>query len=262
MIRFPVASVSRRAFLRSTVLGLAPALASACTRDLTGVGPGTFQGVRLSSRPGEPTIEPEVGIDWININATGRDARLCVPSTYDPGTPAPLFVTLHGRGGGAQDWDGFQTACETRGMVMLAVESRSVTWDRVSPGSFGPDVAYIDQALAFTFERCRIDPARIALAGFSDGASYALSLGPSNGDLFGHLIAYSPGLSAPAELVGEPRIWVSHGRDDTVLSPDRTEQVIIASLLDDGYFVEYVPFDGGHEVPGEIANQSLDWFLG
>jgi phospholipase/carboxylesterase len=234
---------------------------SACGRDLTGIGTGTPYGVRLSSRPGEPTISPDTGIDWIDINRTGRDARLCVPGTYDPDTPAPLFVTLHGRGGGATDWDGFQTACETRGMIMLAVESRGVTWDRIGPGYFGPDVAYIDEALAFTFERCRIDPARIALAGFSDGASYALSLGPSNGDLFGHLIAYSPGLSAPAELVGQPGIWVSHGRDDTVLSPDQTEQVIIRSLVDEGYIVEYVPFDGGHEVPSDIANQSLDWFL-
>jgi phospholipase/carboxylesterase len=256
-------TLSRGAFLRASAAMLAPGMASACTRDLTGVGTGPVQGVRLTARPGEPTTEPEVGIDWININRTGRDARLCVPSTYDPETPAPLLVTLHGRGGGAVDWDGFEPACEARGMVMLAVESRSVTWDRVGAGYFGPDVAYIDRALALVFDRCRIDPDRIALAGFSDGASYALSLGPSNGDLFGHLIAYSPGLSRPgSEIVGQPLIWVSHGRDDQVLSPERTEQIIIGSLLDAGYLVEYVPFEGGHEVPGEIATQSLDWFLG
>ena len=73
----------------------------------------------------------------------------------------------------------------------------------------------------------------------------------------------SPGLSAPGpELVGQPLIWVSHGRDDQVLSPDQTEQVIIRSFVDAGYIVEYVPFEGGHEVPAEISAQSLDWFLG
>jgi len=228
------------------------------------LGPGTnsYQGVRLTARPGEPTTTVEPGIDWININRLGRDARLCIPAGHDPLTPAPLFVALHGRGGGAADWDGFQTACDARGMIMLAVESRGVTWDMAGAGFFGPDVSYIDEALAFTFDRCLIDPDRIALAGFSDGASYALSLGPSNGDLFGHLIAYSPGFSSPGQLVGSPRIWVSHGRDDQVLDPDRTETVVIRFLVDAGYIVEYVPFEGGHEVPGEIANRSLDWFLG
>ena len=47
-----------------------------------------------------------------------------------------------------------------------------MTWDRVG-GFFGPDVAYIDLALGITFDRCAIDPARVCLAGFSDGASSA-----------------------------------------------------------------------------------------
>jgi len=34
--------------------------------------------------------------------------------------------------------------------------------------------------------------------GFSDGASYALSVGITNGDLFTHVIAFSPGFVAPA----------------------------------------------------------------
>ena len=258
----PGASVSRRAFVRMAGGAALSAALPGCGTDLVGSGGAPPRGARLTARPGEPTTEAQPGIGWIDLNRTGRDARLCVPVGYDPETPAPLFVTLHGRGGGAADWDGFQTACDTRGMVMLAVESRGVTWDRIGAGFYGPDVAYMDAALALTFGRCRIDPARVALAGFSDGASYALSLGPTNGDLFTHLVAYSPGLTAPNELVGMPRIWVSHGRQDTVLDPDRTEQVVIRSLVDAGYLVEYVPFDGGHEVPGEIASQSLDWFLG
>jgi hypothetical protein len=34
----------------------------------------------------------------------------------------------------------------------------------------------------------RIDPARLAFAGFSDGGSYALSLGVTNGDVASHVI--------------------------------------------------------------------------
>ena len=41
--------------------------------------------------------------------------------------------------------------------------------------------------------RCSIDRRRIAVGGFSDGATYALTLGVSNGDLFPAVIAFSPG---------------------------------------------------------------------
>jgi predicted esterase len=37
--------------------------------------------------------------------------------------------------------------------------------------------------------------ATLAVSGFSDGASYALSIGPANGDLFTHVMAFSPGFA-------------------------------------------------------------------
>jgi len=54
------------------------------------------------------------------------------------------------------------------------------TWD-VILGQYGPDIAFIDSALAQTFSRYAFDPNHIAV-GFSDGASYALSVGITNGD--------------------------------------------------------------------------------
>jgi predicted esterase len=45
-----------------------------------------------------------------------------------------------------------------------------------------------------------IDPVRLAVGVFSDGASYALSLGIPSADLYTHVLAFSPGLedrSAP-----------------------------------------------------------------
>jgi predicted esterase len=38
--------------------------------------------------------------------------------------------------------------------------------------------------LSFVFDAYPVDPERIAVSGFSDGASYALSLGLINGTLF------------------------------------------------------------------------------
>lgn len=191
-----------------------------------------------------------------------RGAILYVPEGYDHETPTPLLVTFHGRPGDAELWTPFYPKCDLRGIVMLAVESRGVTWDLTATGSFGPDVDFIDWALAQTFGRCNIDPASMALCGFSDGATYALSLGLSNGDLFNRLIAFAPGfVQAGRDLVGMPEIWIAHGYDDEVFNEDYTEREIVFELRSEGYLVEYTPFEGGHEVPAEISNAALDWFV-
>jgi phospholipase/carboxylesterase len=148
-------------------------------------------------------------------------------------------------------------------MVFLAPDSRFSTWDLSNSGRFGPDVEFIDRALQHTFERCSIDATRIALGGFSDGASYTLSLGVSNGDLFTHLIAYSPGYFLPSEpFFGKPPVYVSHGTNDSVLPLSNTRDIIVPALREADHAVVYQEFDGDHEVPSEISDAALDWFLG
>jgi phospholipase/carboxylesterase len=131
-----------------------------------------------------------------------------------------------------------------------------VTWD-VIRGGYGPDVRFIDQALAAVFARFAVGS--VAVSGFSDGASYALSIGLANGDLFGHVLAWSPGFMAPAEAVGRPRVFVSHGTDDRVLSIDRCSRRLVPVLRAEGYDVRYDEFAGGHMVPPGILAASLDW---
>jgi phospholipase/carboxylesterase len=145
-------------------------------------------------------------------------------------------------------------------MILLSPASRGRTWD-VILGGYGPDVEFIDRALAAAFERCAVDPARLAAAGFSDGASYALSIGITNGDLFQDVIAFSPGFMAPAGQRGRPRIFISHGTQDTVLPIDQTSRRIVPQLERAGYEVRYREFDGGHGVPPEIALDAVAWFL-
>ena len=57
----------------------------------------------------------------------------------------------------------------------------------------GLDYVAINRALEEASARCAIDRNRLAIGGFSDGASYALSLGLANGDVFSFVIAFSPG---------------------------------------------------------------------
>jgi predicted esterase len=98
----------------------------------------------------------------------------------------------------------------------------------------------------------------VAVAGFSDGASYALSIGLASGDLFAHVLAWSPGFLAPSDAVGRPRVFVSHGIHDRVLPIDRCSRRLVPVLRADGYDVHYQEFDGGHSVPPDVLAGSLD----
>ena len=87
---------------------------------------------------------------------------------------------------------------------------------RAGGGRFGVDARgdgrpVVDRALQRGFARCRVDPRRLAVGGFSSGAGMALWLGLTNGDLFRGVIALSGGGSLPDERVGKPHIFVAHG---------------------------------------------------
>ena len=252
-------NVSRRDFLACGVMALWPPLRGA---DDGARGPSAhLHDPRLTARPGRPTITPTVGAVRLEPELS-RGAILYVPQSYEPTVPAPLLVALHGGGGRAGSWTRLYEQCEERGMILLAPDSRARTWDAVR-GALGPDVVFLDTALEYTFLRCAIDPERIALAGFSDGASYALSLGPSNGDLFTHLIAFSPGFSYPEEpIVGRPDVFISHGSEDRVLPVALSRGALAPMFEMDGYEVRYEEFAGGHEMPASIMTKALDWFLG
>jgi phospholipase/carboxylesterase len=255
--------MSRRSFMKTGLSALAGPMVAACDNSTT---EPESSPERLTARPGEPTITPTTGLSSLSLGSDPlgfRDGLLYVPESYSPNTPAPLFIGLHGAGGDADNWQSYPARAEARGMVFLAPDSRSFsTWDAIM-GAFGPDVEFIDRALRHTFERCRIDPARIALGGFSDGASYAISLGIRNGDLFSHLVAYSPGFYIATDSpVGKPPVFVSHGTGDDVLPVATSRDYIVPTLRSDGYDVVYHEFEGGHEVPADISDSALDWFAG
>ena len=102
----------------------------------------------------------------------------------------------------------------------------------------------------------------MAAEGFSAGASYALSLGLLNGDLFTHVIAFSPGFVAEGTRRGKPRIFVSHGVHDPILPIDRCGRRIVRDLRGDDCDVLYTEFDGGHAVPTEIVGAAVAWLNG
>jgi len=254
----------RRAFT-TMVLGLLAALLIGCG-DPT--APGNAGGdnadepsSRLSARPGTPSKAAQKGFTTLGLDPL-RDGFLFVPQSYDPSTPVPLVVALHGSQSSSAFWAQYEARAEARGFAILAPDSRTATWD-LAEGRLGPDIAFIDQALAHVFDRVNVDPSRIVLLGFSDGASYAISIGVSNGDLFDHLVAHSAGFFIPFEpIVGKPAIYISHGSQDPILPVAVARDQIVPNFEQGGYAVTYEQFDGGHQIPDAIAEAALDWWLG
>ena len=223
---------------------------------------GLHERGRLRSRPGQTSEgTAPVGLRSLGSDAGPADGYLYVPAGYLPETPAPLVLLLHGAGEDARDGLAqLRGQADEAGLILLACSSHGPTWDSiVSRGRYGPDIATIDRALEYTFSRCAVDPERVGVGGYSDGASYALSLGLANGDLFSHVPALSPGFLAPAGQRGSPRIFVSHGIQDGWLPIDSCSRRIVPQLERAGYEVRYREFSGGHVVPPSIARESAIW---
>ncbi len=212
---------------------------------------------RLSARPGSPTAPPlPAGLRHPLGEGEGRPI-LRVPAAL-PAGEVPLLVMLHGAGSDpARAVQRLGEEPEHRGCLVLAIKSREATWD-VFHGGYGFDVAMLDYALTAVFRRFPVDPRRLAIAGFSDGASYALSLAVANGDLFAQAIGFSPGFVVPGPRRGRPSIFVSHGRDDQVLPIDRCGRTVVALLREEGYAVRYREFEGGHILPPEMVTEALE----
>jgi predicted esterase len=169
------------------------------------------------------------------------------------------MVVFHGAGSSAGA--GLALLADEAGaadVIVLAPQSSGSTWDVIERG-FGVDVRRLDRALTSVFATCPVDESHVVFSGFSDGASYALSLGIDNGDLARHVVAFSPGFCAPATPRGRPRILVTHGLHDTVLPIDHCSRRLVPRLRRAGYDVTYEEFQGGHVVTPELRRRALQW---
>ena len=197
---------------------------------------------------------------FINRGFEWRDGLLHVPPPDDKAGPRPLLVWLHSGGGRARDASKLFPFADEFGVVVLAIDSRHNTWDGID-SKIGPDVRFIQRAVKHVMSITSIDRTRIALGGASDGGTYALAIGRSNGRVFSHLIAVSPWrMSPPSPAEGKPPILVVHGRQDDVYPEWHSRRFIVPSLKEDGYDVSYFAYDGPHWVTKISGRKIIQWF--
>jgi len=149
----------------------------------------------------------------------------------------------------------------------FAPESPSPSWG-TGPKNWGYDYLAINRALEEAFGRYAIDRNRLAIGGFSDGASYALSLGLANGDVFSYVIAFSLGFIVRAQARGRigndnkvriPLVYIAHGTGDNVLPITSTSRIFVSSLRKNSYNVEFREFSGGHHLSRQVVDQAMTW---
>lgn len=218
---------------------------------------------RLSFRPGAAPHKPPLtpGRHQLGI-ADERDAVLIVPEGLKTDQPVPLLVMFHGAGGSADKVLPFLIDhARQRGFLLLLPQSQFPTWDLVIGGN-GPDLERLEQALGEVASRFALDPARLGFAGFSDGGSYALSAGVTNGDIVSHVMVFSGGFMSVFKQNGTPRIFIAHGLEDEQLPIETSARPHVAKLKAAGYDVTAVEFKGPHRIEPVVITLAMDFFLG
>ncbi|MFG1346255.1 esterase [Xanthobacter autotrophicus DSM 431] len=212
--------------------------------------------------PTPPTLPPlPPGQHALGLSEE-RDALLVVPEGLTAGAPVPLMVLFHGGGGSAQKILPMMEAHAARHRFLLLVpQSTFPTWDIVIAGN-GPDRERLEAALGMVARHFAIDPTHIAFAGHSDGGSYALSLGLTNGHFVTHVIVSSAGFMSVHRQEGAPRVFISHGVNDEQIPVGRSGRVHSALLKEAGYDVTYVEYNGPHAWQPPVVGLAVNFFMG
>ena len=247
--------MERRGFCKLTCSVAASVMLGTACRRLTSTsaaGDGRLSARTLSNV--KTTVTGKIALS----SGSDRDAILMVP-TKAGNSAAPLLVFLHGAGQSASEMlDYMGSVPEETGVAVLAANSIDYTWDGIND-TFGPDVQSLNSLLGNVFQKVLVDPSKLTLGGFSDGATYALSLGLINGDLFNRIVAFSPGFVIEGAANGKPELFISHGTHDRILPINSCSRRIVRTLKSRGYQVTLREFDGGHEVPDDVAREALTW---
>ncbi len=252
-------SLSRRDIVRMGVAGVGASLLSACQVFKSYDGPAVSPLLspviltRVTAATGTTVIGSSVP-----YSSQSQEAFMYVPTGYKASVPSAFMLVFHPENSTAfAGIQLFQAHADAANIILLSVDSYGTTWDYLVNENFGLDVQFTSDALAAAFKVVNVDAARVAVGGFSDGGTYALTVGRTNGDLFSHVIAFSPSEMLPYTTKGSPKFFISQGLNDTFDDPVDSGRFITSNLIAAGYTVDYVEFNGAHEIPDAIVVQGM-----
>jgi predicted esterase len=223
--------------------------------------------LRIEHKVPEPRQEASpTGHVWIEHGESR--ALLLTPDEIDPDQLYPLITVLHGAG--RQDEQlakVFRDEPERRQALFLIPRSVLPTWDLIA-GAGRPDLDFLEYAYDLIYRRYPVDEKGQALVGYSDGASYGLSVGLSNPNIFSAVMGWAAGFEvADRETIGstaaKPRVLLEYGTHDPLFPFERVALPMRAHLEQLGYSVEFRVDQGGKHWPSStFHSEALDWFFG
>ena len=182
-----------------------------------------------------------------------------LPPDAPPG-PRPLIVVLHGYG----DWpapnaQAYRGVARELGAIIAAPSAL-----RPGPNGQGFSWTFRDEAEWWVLraidrvaERHAVDPERIVLAGFSQGANVALAVGLKHPRLFAGLLPvaghYEQHLMPAPGTEGAPRVYLLIGKDDPFAATFTEAE---SNLREGGVEVRLRVIPGlGHGFPGRATSE-------
>jgi polyhydroxybutyrate depolymerase len=196
---------------------------------LAGCAPGTA----VASSPVHAAIAPgESG----TIDLDGRPFELTVPADHDPTVPSSLIVLLHGLGSGPERVDAFwplRAAAAERGALFALPEGTTADdgrrfWNAGDAccdfdRSDVDDSTYLADVITEISRSYEVDPARVAVVGYSNGGFMAYRMACEHADLVSHVVAVAgatPGDPARCQPTEPVDVLHVHGTDDPVIEYD------------------------------------------
>jgi phospholipase/carboxylesterase len=149
------------------------------------------------------------------------------------------------------------------------------TWDLIVGGE-RRDLDFLEYAYDLIYRRYPIDGLQQSLIGYSDGASYALSVGLCNASMFSALMVWAAGflaLDPPTadsfrhSPVGRsrPRVYLEYGTHDELFDFQQIAIPMRENLEKAGLDVTFSVDEGGRHWPSgsfhRFHREALDWYF-
>jgi phospholipase/carboxylesterase len=204
---------------------------------------------------------------FVQIEQREGRAVLLTPEVIDPDRRYPLITVFHGAG---RHEEHFVKACrgepERCDALFLIPRSIGPTWDLIADRG-EVDLEFLEYAWDLIYRRYPVDRERQVLVGYSDGASYALSMALSNPGFFDAALCWAAGFvvvdrSAIPHPGSKARLYLEYGTHDPLFSFEQIAVPMRDNLRKAGYDVTFSVDEGGRHWPsGTFQREALDWYF-
>ncbi|MFP6639330.1 MAG: hypothetical protein VCC04_03725 [Myxococcota bacterium] len=222
--------------------------------------------LRVVHQPMEPREESSPR-GFVEVEHGSSRGVLLTPDEFDPARLYPLFTVFHGAG--RQD-EMLVKACrdepEARQAFFFVPRSVEPTWDLIAGGE-GADLDFLEFAWDLIYRRYPVNSLAQCLIGYSDGASYALSLALSNPGFFDAVLCWAAGFAVTDRQSVDlrdrrTRLYLEYGTHDELFNFEQVALPMRDRLEQAGYRVEFSVDEGGRHWPsGTFQREALDWYF-